>query len=109
MDIFDDRPGENYVGSPAMERIRDRLREERIDFQRRPFDRSPMAADLCSSLLCLNPDERPIAEEAMRHPWLMADAGARRWSSERSSKRSKKRSSASRWYSERSSASQGSL
>merc|ERR550539_568544 len=73
-DIFDDRPGENWVGSPAMKRIGDRLKTEEIDFRCRPFDKSPLAADLCSALLSFNPDQRPSAGEALRHPWFELDA-----------------------------------
>merc|ERR1719436_2017414 len=29
-EIFDDKPGENWVGSPAMKRIRERLRTEKM-------------------------------------------------------------------------------
>merc|ERR550539_1384656 len=73
-DIFDDLPGENWVGSPAMKRIQERLKSEKIDFGRAPFDRSPVAADLASSLLRFDPNERPSAEEALRHPWFALDA-----------------------------------
>merc|ERR1719409_2408831 len=38
-EIFDDQPGENYVGSPAMKRIKERLRKEQIDFTLPPLDR----------------------------------------------------------------------
>merc|ERR1712178_215794 len=33
-DIFDDQPGENWVGSPAMKRIRERLKTEKMAFSR---------------------------------------------------------------------------
>lgn len=69
-DIFDDRPGENWVGSPAMKRIQERLRHEKIDFTRPPLDRAPLAAELCAQLLAFDPNERPSAEEALSHQWF---------------------------------------
>jgi len=70
LDIFDDRPGENWVGSPAMRRIQERLRHQKIDFQRAPLDKCPLAADICSKMLFLDPTARPSAEEALRHAWF---------------------------------------
>mmetsp|Transcript_83699 Transcript_83699/g.194675 ORF Transcript_83699/g.194675 Transcript_83699/m.194675 type:complete len:360 (+) Transcript_83699:109-1188(+) len=72
-DIFDDLPGENWVGSPAMKRIQERLRAERIDFTRPPLDRCPLAAELCTRLLAFDATERPTAEEALRHPWFQLE------------------------------------
>eukprot|EP00419_Tripos_fusus_P000832 CAMPEP_0172670754 /NCGR_PEP_ID=MMETSP1074-20121228/10487_1 /TAXON_ID=2916 /ORGANISM="Ceratium fusus, Strain PA161109" /LENGTH=364 /DNA_ID=CAMNT_0013487705 /DNA_START=97 /DNA_END=1191 /DNA_ORIENTATION=+ len=69
-DIFDDQPGENWVGSPAMRRIRERLRTEKIDFDRPPLHKLPEAAHLCSQMLRFMPNERPSAEEALTHPWF---------------------------------------
>lgn len=70
--IFDDKPGENWVGGPAMLRVQARLKKEVIDFTRRPFSDMQDAADLCKSLLAFNPSERPSAEEAMAHKWFKA-------------------------------------
>jgi len=69
-DIFDDQPGENWVGSPAMKRIQERLRTEKIDFDRPPLDKLPEASNLCSQMLCFDASERPSAEEALNHPWF---------------------------------------
>jgi len=69
-DIFDDLPGENYVGSPAMKRIQNRLRTETIDFTRRPFQKCILAANLCSKMLAFDPAKRPSADEALRHRWF---------------------------------------
>jgi len=91
-DIFDDKPGENWVGSPAMKRIQERLRTERIDFTRPPFDRCTVAADLCARLLAFDPTERPAAEEALRHPWFQLEAELL---SPRKSPQSRRRSAAS--------------
>lgn len=68
--IFDDGPGENWVGSPAMERVHNRLRTCQVDFARPPFDRDRVAADLCSKLLAYEARSRPSAEEALRHLWF---------------------------------------
>merc|ERR1712176_1451693 len=68
--MFDDKPGENYVGSPAMRRIRERLMSETIDFTRSPLDRCLDAADLCSKMLSFDPKERPSAKDALGHRWF---------------------------------------
>merc|ERR550525_1037600 len=73
-DIFDDQPGENWVGSPAMLRIQERLRTEKMDFTRPPLNRCPVAADLCSQMLAFDPMVRPSAEEALRHEWFLLHA-----------------------------------
>lgn len=73
-DIFDDLPGENWVGSPAMKRIQDRLKSEKIDFTRPPLDRSPLAAELCAQLLAFDPAARPSSEEALSHRWFTLEA-----------------------------------
>merc|ERR1712110_865913 len=72
-DIFDDKPGENWVGSPAMRRIKERLKQEKIDFTRPPFDRCPPAADLCSKMLAYEMIQRPTAEACLRHEWFTID------------------------------------
>merc|ERR1719359_799002 len=65
--IFDDKPGENWVGSPQMKAIYHRLRKETIDFNRQPLDKHPEAADLCSKLLAFDATSRPSAAEALKH------------------------------------------
>mmetsp|Transcript_8599 Transcript_8599/g.25246 ORF Transcript_8599/g.25246 Transcript_8599/m.25246 type:complete len:364 (-) Transcript_8599:181-1272(-) len=72
-DIFDDLPGENWVGSPAMKRIQERLRLEKIDFTRPPLDRSPHAADLVCRMLAFEPQDRPSADEALKHAWFYVE------------------------------------
>jgi len=69
-DIFDDRPGENYVGSPAMKRIRGRLEQEKIDFNKAPLNRMPEATSLLIRMLALNPADRPSARDALAHQWF---------------------------------------
>lgn len=72
-DIFDDQPGENYVGSPAMRRIQERLRNETINFQLPPLNRCPEAAELLEGMLALEPQDRPSAQEALSHAWFGLD------------------------------------
>merc|ERR1711988_2057020 len=74
MDMFDDRPGENYVGSPAMQRIRDRMLNYTIDFSRDPFHECEAAASLCKSLMSFDPSARPSADEALQHEWFRMPA-----------------------------------
>jgi len=75
-DIFDDKPGENWVGSPAMKRIHERLKMEKINFTRPPLDRCPEAAELCARMLAFEATERPSAEEALKHAWFLVKSDA---------------------------------
>ncbi|CAJ1342310.1 unnamed protein product [Effrenium voratum] len=72
--IFDDGPGENWVGSPAMKRIHERLKTERIDFTRPPMDKCTEAAELCARMLTFEPMDRPSADEALQHAWFMIES-----------------------------------
>jgi len=71
-EIFDDLPGENWVGSPAMARIRDRLLAVHIDFSRLGRRASQEAVELCSRMLCNDAESRPSASEALQHAWFQA-------------------------------------
>jgi len=73
-DIFDDEPGENWVGSPSMKRIYKRLQKQTIDFDKSPFNKDHLAADLCSKLLSLHARDRPSAKEALEHPWFFCES-----------------------------------
>merc|ERR550532_2063653 len=75
-DIFDDLPGENWVGSPAMKRIQERLRMEKIDFTRPPLNYCTEAAELCARMLSFEPTDRPSAEEALEHNWFLLSGEA---------------------------------
>lgn len=70
LDMFDDAPGENWVGSPAMARIRRKLRAAKVDFDRPPFDNDRCAADLCEKMLCYKAADRITAEDALQHEWF---------------------------------------
>jgi len=73
-EIFDDKPGENWVGSPAMKRIHDRLKTDKMDFTRSPLDKCTEAADLCAKLLLFNAEDRPSADDALKHDWFLVDS-----------------------------------
>eukprot|EP00928_Gymnodinium_smaydae_P049521 TRINITY_DN33246_c0_g1_i1.p1 TRINITY_DN33246_c0_g1~~TRINITY_DN33246_c0_g1_i1.p1 ORF type:complete len:345 (-),score=56.66 TRINITY_DN33246_c0_g1_i1:178-1212(-) len=72
-EIFDDGPGENWVGSPAMKRIKERLRTEQMNFTLPPLDRIPEAADLCAKLLSYEAADRPTAEQARHHDFFLLE------------------------------------
>lgn len=67
--MFDDKPGENYVGSPKMHEIANRVREANLNWEK-DFKDNSLACDLCKQLMSNDPSERPSAEEALEHPWL---------------------------------------
>jgi len=67
--VFDDKPGENYVGSPKMHEIADKLRQADLNWEK-DFKENGLAADFCKQLMSLEPDDRPSADEALEHPWL---------------------------------------
>merc|ERR1740120_563541 len=71
-EIFDDQPGENWVGSPSMQRIYKRLQTESINFTCAPFDRDVIAADLCARLLAFDAVDRPSVQEALQHAWFFS-------------------------------------
>jgi len=68
--IFDDQPGENWVGNPKMAAIRNRLRCFTINWEGEPWTSAPDALDLTRSMLLTNHDDRPSAEEALNHPFF---------------------------------------
>mmetsp|Transcript_110754 Transcript_110754/g.320003 ORF Transcript_110754/g.320003 Transcript_110754/m.320003 type:complete len:453 (-) Transcript_110754:53-1411(-) len=83
--MFDDEVGENYVGSPKMKQIQDRLRAFSIDFTLPIFVKDPHATDFCKSLLAVEGSSRPSAIEALRHPFL--SPSSQRGSASKSSKK----------------------
>merc|ERR1711953_1467662 len=68
--LFDDKPGENYVGSDSMKRIRQRLQSEPIDFNQAPLNQMPDAADLLRKMLTFSPQARLTSEQALKHRWF---------------------------------------
>lgn len=74
-DIFDDKPGENWVGSPKMKEIRDKLESVRLDWQKRnlaslPTKERKAAQRLIARMMSFREEQRPTAAEALRDPWL---------------------------------------
>lgn len=81
--MFDDKPGENWVGSPKMREIRDKLAAVRLDWQKQGFlalsqqERSG-AQRLIARMLAVNELHRPSAREALSDPWLSQQKEKRR-------------------------------
>lgn len=70
--IFDDEAGDNYVGSPKMKEIQNRLMQFSIDWTQDPFTADEGARDFCSSLLSADCSKRPSAAESLLHTWFDA-------------------------------------
>jgi len=68
--LFDDEPGENWVGSPKMKEIRSRLKIAEVDWSHKCFRENHMAMDLVQRMLAQAQRQRPTAEDALRHPWF---------------------------------------
>lgn len=68
--IFDDKPGENWVGSPKMKEIQDKLQEFEVCFEYSVFKNHPDAADLLSRMLRFDDLQRPTAKEALESKWM---------------------------------------
>jgi len=74
--MFDDKPGENWVGSPKMKEIRGKLRNFKIKWSYRLFEQDPVCCDLIRSMLSTNECDRPSAVEALSNPWLSSTVAA---------------------------------
>jgi calcium-dependent protein kinase len=68
-DIFDDEPGENYVGSPKMLEIHEKLRRAEVRFGE-TWEGLDLMKDFCQSLIKFDASERPTAKQALKHPWM---------------------------------------
>lgn len=68
--MFNDQPGENWVGSPKMKEIRDKLCRYQINYEHKALKNEPDACALIKSMLAVNEGERPSAKEALQHRWL---------------------------------------
>jgi len=69
--MFDDEVGENWVGSPKMKEIQDRLKRFEINWQLAPLPVEPLACELIRAMLSVNEQDRPSASEALRHEWML--------------------------------------
>lgn len=72
-DLFDDEPGENWVGSSAMRRIQGRLKKQVVNFNLYPLDKCPPARELVKSMLQYDHELRPSAEQALKDQWFQMD------------------------------------
>jgi serine/threonine protein kinase len=68
-DIFDDAPGENYVGSRKMAMIRTRVLKSKVHFGS-SWKNMDTAKSFCKALLDFDESKRMTAEEALKHPWM---------------------------------------
>lgn len=68
--------GDNYVGSPIMRRISERLMNFEIDYSKDPFPHEPEAKEFCMALLAKDEGARPSARDALRMPFLQTPAAA---------------------------------
>mmetsp|Transcript_73167 Transcript_73167/g.210103 ORF Transcript_73167/g.210103 Transcript_73167/m.210103 type:complete len:538 (+) Transcript_73167:102-1715(+) len=75
-DLFDDKPGENWVGSPKMKEIRNKLRTFKIKWSYKHFEQELAACDLVRSMLAVNDCDRPSAVQALSHEWLAGTTAA---------------------------------
>lgn len=68
--IFDDQPGENWVGSPKMKEIKERLNGERIDWRHPIFASQRGLQHLLARMLSTKETLRPPAREVLSDPAL---------------------------------------
>lgn len=68
--LFDDQPGENYVGHPRMDQIRRRLRIARLDWSNKVWTVDPRGKDFLRRCFCCDINRRMTVDEALEHPWL---------------------------------------
>lgn len=71
-EIFDDAPGENWVGSPKMNEIRGKLKNHKVNFNYHVFKECPEAAYLISSMLQYNEVDRPTAKQALESAFMQS-------------------------------------
>ncbi|CAK9102516.1 Enoyl-[acyl-carrier-protein] reductase [Durusdinium trenchii] len=64
--LFDDKPGENWVGSPKMKEIKQKLCDARVSFSHPVFEKEPGASRLVARMLAVEENERPDAPETTR-------------------------------------------
>jgi len=68
--MFNDKPGENWVGSPKMREIREKLCKFKVNYEHKVFLREPQACALIRQMLAVREGERPTAAEALAHRWF---------------------------------------
>jgi serine/threonine protein kinase len=73
-DLFDDKPGENWVGSPKMSEIRGRLKNVKIDWNKDCFCKNPSLAELCAKMLSYDELSRPTAADCLQSAFFCPGA-----------------------------------
>ncbi|CAD7963740.1 unnamed protein product [Amoebophrya sp. A120] len=68
--LFDDQPGENYVGHARMDQIRRRLRVARIDWGNKVWQAEPLAKDFVQRCFECDQKKRMSCKEALQHDWI---------------------------------------
>lgn len=71
--LFDDKPGENWVGSPKMREIKDKLCDAKVSWRHPIFDTEPGAQALLARMLAVRERDRPTAQDCLADPWLQPD------------------------------------
>lgn len=74
--LFDDEPGQNWVGSPKMKEIREKLCKYKINWSYEVFGVEPGAASLLQAMLATSESDRPTAKAAADHAWLKSTRSA---------------------------------
>lgn len=69
-EIFDDGPGENFVGHPKMKGIRCRLKLARIDWSHPNFRNMPECRDFVKKCLVFDETKRMTSQKALEHRFL---------------------------------------
>lgn len=69
--LFDDQPGENYVGHVKMDTIRRRLRLARIDWSGSCWKNEPLAKDFCRRCFHCDDRRRLSVKQAFEHRWII--------------------------------------
>jgi calcium-dependent protein kinase len=68
--LFDDEPGQNVTGHPAMQKIYDRLLKAKVRWSSSSWTDIPEVRTFCQKLMAFRPEDRLTAEEALDDPWL---------------------------------------
>eukprot|EP00929_Paragymnodinium_shiwhaense_P114960 TRINITY_DN83521_c0_g1_i1.p1 TRINITY_DN83521_c0_g1~~TRINITY_DN83521_c0_g1_i1.p1 ORF type:complete len:443 (-),score=83.77 TRINITY_DN83521_c0_g1_i1:166-1410(-) len=68
--IFNDEAGENYMGSPKMRAIQDRVLGAYVSWVHDPFKEDYACMEFVKALMAPEAKQRPTAAEALRDPWL---------------------------------------
>lgn len=71
--LFDDQPGENYVGHPRMDQIRRRLRIAKIDWSNKVWSQGPKAKDFVRRCFVTDQRRRITVRDALEHSWLASE------------------------------------